>query len=234
MIISCSLPNKITAKGFTLAELLVVICIIGLLAALLIPYAMKVQESSRSTKCMSNLKQLGVGALAFAAENDGALPSNSPAIWYSSVWKYVYPDKTMPTLPSTPGIAVEGWKGTVFECPEMIRHDPRDMPYRSYGFNLRAGDSFTSTPDKSHSLQANLSSIAMIGEGMGSNLLGITSIWSRHKYTDATDRYSGFCNVVFMDGHVEAVQLTKRITGEDGSNNYFDRFWGVTKYQDRW
>jgi prepilin-type processing-associated H-X9-DG protein len=73
----------------------------------------------------------------------------------------------------------------------------------------------------------------MIGEGLGSNLLGITSIWSRHKYTDATDRYSGSCNVVFMDGHVEAVQLTKRITGEDGSNNYFDRFWGVTKYQGR-
>jgi prepilin-type N-terminal cleavage/methylation domain-containing protein len=83
---SYSRHKTLSEKGFTLAELLVVICIIGILAALLIPYGMKVQESSRSTKCMSNLKQLGAGALTYAAENDGALPSNSPAIWYSSVW----------------------------------------------------------------------------------------------------------------------------------------------------
>ena len=73
---------------FTLIELLVVIAIIAILAAMLLPALSASRNSARAAHCASNLKQLGVAAHMYTADNqDYCTPYYTPAYTGNGKWE---------------------------------------------------------------------------------------------------------------------------------------------------
>ncbi len=70
--------QRATEAALTLVELLVVIVVIGMLAALLLPLLSKAKIKANDATCFSNLRQLGVAAHLYAGDNGGVLPRAEP------------------------------------------------------------------------------------------------------------------------------------------------------------
>ena len=66
-------------QAFTLIELLVVITVIAVIAGIALPIFNSIQTTARRTQSMSNLRQWSTAALAYASDNDGALPGQGDA-----------------------------------------------------------------------------------------------------------------------------------------------------------
>lgn len=75
--------------GFSLIELLVVVAIIAILAAVLFPiYTNSIKAASRS-KCQSNLKQIMSAFESYTADYSGCYPNlNSKCLWMGRYWRW--------------------------------------------------------------------------------------------------------------------------------------------------
>lgn len=57
--------------GFTLIELLVVIAVIAMLLSVMVPALRKAKELAKAMVCRSNIRQMSLGFILYAASNDG-------------------------------------------------------------------------------------------------------------------------------------------------------------------
>ena len=95
--------NSSRRRAFTLIEMLVVIAIIGILAAILFPAFAKARQKARDISCLSNMKQIGLAVQQYVQENDGAFP-----IFYA--------------YNSSPATGMAGHKGVELELQPFLKN----------------------------------------------------------------------------------------------------------------
>ena len=233
-----TLPSRGLTQAFTLVELLVVVAIVAILAAILFPVFQKVRENARRTSCLSNEKQLALGLTMYTQDNDEFLP---PTATYAA-------DRV-----------------TVILWPDMIRSYVNSKPLRlcpsdttdknnSYGLSeltfVDETDAYPQTvPTSSLAAFQTPSATVMLGE-LGAGRIGpdqntdctdpanncsdvTTPVTDAYKLTapdvplnDQYDarpaaRHLGQADVAFMDGHAKSMRLEQFYVGQTPPDKWF-------------
>lgn len=133
-----------SCRAFTLMELLVVISIIALLAAMLLPSIALVRSAARATRCMAHIRQLPMAVEAYAVATDGQLLLGK--LGSNPQWETLLATVVPEVLGASATIeqTVSGNTATqsiVRGCPEFrgaLNVTLSDLSWSSgYGFNVR-------------------------------------------------------------------------------------------------
>src|ERR1039458_2574869 len=79
---SMSTASKHSGRAFTLLELLVVMAIISLLAALLLPALSRAKQRAGATTCSNNLRQLSLAFVLYCEAHNDTFPAPGSAFIY--------------------------------------------------------------------------------------------------------------------------------------------------------
>ncbi|MFA6962560.1 MAG: prepilin-type N-terminal cleavage/methylation domain-containing protein [Opitutaceae bacterium] len=189
--------------GFTLVELLTVIAIVGILAAIIIPVVGRARDSAKATQCLGNLRQLSLATQLYAADNKGRLMPLDYR-FNSLLWPYAHSGSSASQISVSGNDLPASLAGSVFECPKAS--EDTSTVKRSYGINqyLAPGSPVDASNNKivTYSAITEPSQGALFGDVLGSSGLNAATLNPRHNKR---------LNVVYVDGHAAAMTITTTI-----------------------
>jgi prepilin-type N-terminal cleavage/methylation domain-containing protein/prepilin-type processing-associated H-X9-DG protein len=104
--------------GFTLVEMLVVIAIIMVLAALLLPALERIGQRADQVKCMNNMRQIGMAMITYASDNKGRMPVRG----YAEAVDFANP--SAPTNWLAQILPLLGGDKRILVCPSVTENNP--------------------------------------------------------------------------------------------------------------
>jgi len=212
--------HSVSLRGFTLIELLAVIVITGLLVGITLPVVGRARESARRATCVANLRQIGVGLLAYAGDNGGRLPPSrigGSDLPDNNWWYYTIPYLGIP-LPASLSLSWDAIKKVSqndgpLHCPDndldQVTYPTNAWTCYKMNMNYRLvpyGNQSGVKPGALLRQIGNPSRSMMISEGR------TTPEISTYKSSDIISGmvypHGGNANVLFADTHVETLSET--------------------------
>lgn len=205
--------------AFTLLELLVVVAVIVILAAIALPAIAQARMDGKKAHCISNMQQIGIGMLAFAAEHDGVLPETTHTTggqiensWIYTLAPYLEQVDKVRICPADPhGQQRLEAKGTSYVLNSFLfvpEYDP-------FGDLARpAANRLAALPRPASTMMAFIiSDGASVGVQNDHTHSNRWKIWDKVLADICPDRFrvglsnvdqtAGSSNYLFVDGHVE-------------------------------
>jgi prepilin-type N-terminal cleavage/methylation domain-containing protein/prepilin-type processing-associated H-X9-DG protein len=214
-------------RAFTLLELLVVVAIIAIVAALLLPALASAKSKARAIVCLNNQKQWGLGFSFYAEDNDEALPfegfdivavdsdANRTA-WYNIIPPLI----DVPALSNAVEMPTPGTR-SIFSCPSAKGRPNPTLATPSFmvGYNGRLDPN--TAPRTGRAAVTSPMDTVLMAENTESDRAWVTGI-------DAPARHEQRGVFAFVDGHAEFVRTNDYTrTATDDADSVVE--WSVSR-----